>query len=402
MAPPCYFGTVGGVFVAHFGTLPVIARVGAALVLVAAAVSTAPAAAAQSVRDVVARAYAPLLEEYDVSGMAVAVTVNGEQHFVDFGVAARDTQAPVSRDTIFEIGSLSKAFTATLAGYASARGALALSDRPSRYMPELAGTPIDEARLRNLGTYTGGGLPLQFPEGVTNRDQMVEFFQRFQPDAAPGAIREYSNPSIGLLGHVASIALRGDYVQLLQREVLPGLGLSRSFVDVPDALMGAYAWGYNKDGEPVRVNPGVFDSEAYGVKSTAADMVRFIERNLDPAGLEPVLRQAVRDTQVGVFEVGPMVQGLGWEQYPYPVPLDRLLAGNSSEMATRPQAATPIAPQSTGPAGLFNKTGSTDGFGAYAAFVPERRIGIVMLANKNFPIAARVTAAHAVLTALAP
>lgn len=68
-----------------------------------------------------------------------------------------------------------------------------------------------------------------------------------------------------------------------------------------------------------------------------------------------------------------------------------------------PQPARPLAPQSVGPAGLFNKTGSTTASApAYVAFVPDRHIGIVMLANKNLPIAARVTAAHAVLSALAP
>ena len=50
---------------------------------------------------------------------------------------------------------------------------------------------------------------------------------------------------------------------------------------------------------------------------------------------------------------------------------------------------------------LFNKTGSTNGFAAYVVFVPQKRIGLVMLANRNFPIVARVNAAYAVLDALA-
>lgn len=362
--------------------------------------STAPAASADP-GAVVERAFAPLLDQYDIPGMAVAVTVDGREHFYEFGVSSRQTREPVTEDTLFEIGSVSKTFTATLAGYAATHGALNLSDRPSRHLPALAGTPIDEVRLKNLGTYTAGGLPLQFPEAVTDDGRMIAYFQQFKPAAPRGQIRQYSNPSIGLFGYITARALNGRFADLLQSQIMRGLGLTGSFVTVPESARNSYAWGYDRNDQPVRVNPGVFDAEAYGVKSTVADMIRFIERNIDPGQLEPTLREAVESTQVGLYQVGPMVQGLGWEQYPYPVSLDQLLAGNSSEMAMSPQPAIPLTPPSVGPAGLFNKTGSTDGFGAYAAFVPERRVGIVMLANKNFPVPARVTAAHTVLDAVA-
>jgi len=57
-------------------------------------------------------------------------------------------------------------------------------------------------------------------------------------------------------------------------------------------------------------------------------------------------------------------------------------------------------PQAPSQPTLFNKTGSTNGFGAYVAFVPARQIGVVMLANKNLPIPARFIATHAVLEQL--
>ncbi|RVI40199.1 serine hydrolase, partial [Sinorhizobium medicae] len=94
-------------------------------------------------------------------------------------------------------------------------------------------------------------------------------------------------------------------------------------------------------------------------------------------------------------------QGLGWEMYAYPPKLDDLLTGNSARMALEPSKVDKIVPPSAPRKDIWiNKTGSTNGFGAYTAFVPAERIGIVMLANRNYPIAARVKAAYRILSIL--
>lgn len=352
------------------------------------------------IAEAVERAYHPLLAEYDVPGMAVAVTVDGQRYFFSYGVASRESRQRVSEDTLFEVGSISKTVTATLACWAEATGALSLDDHPGRLMAAVRSTAIDRATLLHLGTYTAGGLPLQFPDEVTTAPGMEAYFREWQPAAAPGAGRRYSNPSIGLLGHVTALAMGGRFADLVESRLLPKLGLFRSYIRVPAAEMGRYAWGHDKANRQIRVTPGVFDAEAYGLKSTSADLIRYVEANIAGEGLGDPLRRAVACTHVGRFRVGPMVQGLGWEQYPYPVALDRLLAGNAAAMIE----STPVVPlaASERPAGavLFNKTGSTNGFGGYVAFVPARRMGIVMLANRNFPNAARVAAAHAVLERL--
>jgi beta-lactamase class C len=109
------------------------------------------------------RAIRPLLDEHDVPGMAVALTVDGRQHFFNYGVASKAENAPVTSDTLFEIGSVSKTFTAVLASYAQILGKLSLDDHPGTHMPELPRAPIDAASLLNLGTYTAGDCPCSFP-----------------------------------------------------------------------------------------------------------------------------------------------------------------------------------------------------------------------------------------------
>jgi CubicO group peptidase (beta-lactamase class C family) len=89
------------------------------------------------------------------------------------------------------------------------------------------------------------------------------------------------------------------------------------------------------------------------------------------------------------------------EQYPYPVNLQDLLAGNSAKVSLAANPATEIEPPLQPRDDiLLDKTGSTYGFAAYVAFVPDRRIGVVILANKSYPIDARVTAGYQILTRL--
>ena len=143
--------------------------------------------------------------------------------------------------------------------------------------------------------------------------------------------------------------------------------------------------------------------EAYGVKSSARDMLRFVEINLGTAPVDATLQRAIAETHTGYYQLGAITQDLIWEQYRYPVSVDDLVHGNSAKVSfeTLPVQALqpPLAPQQ---AVWINKTGATNGFGAYVAFVPSRKLGIVILANRNYPNEARVRLALRVLKALAP
>jgi beta-lactamase class C len=363
--------------------------------------SHAAGVGADHVRQAVDAAIEPLMSKDGIPGMAVGVIVDGKPRVFNYGVASTQSRQPVTGGTLFELGSVSKTFTATLTAWAQVDNRLALSDEVGKYLPVLRGTPFGSVTLLDLGTHTPGGLPLQVPDEIHDDAQLMRYFAAWRPAYAPGTYRTYANPGIGALGLIAATSMQQDFTVLIERRLFPALGLRDSFIDIPVDKAGDYAQGYTKDGKPIRMTGGVLAPEAYGVKSTAADMLRFIAANMDMLKLDGALQRAITDTHTGYFNAGPMTQDLIWEQYPYPVALKSLLEGNGASMALDATPVTaiqpPLAPQQNV---WINKTGSTNGFGSYVAFVPGKRMGIVILGNRNFPIADRVAAAHKILTAI--
>lgn len=355
-----------------------------------------------SIQRTVDAAIQPLMAKDGVHGMAVGVIVAGQPYVFNYGVASTETGRPVTQDTLFEIGSVSKTFTATLASYAQVSGKLSLSDRTSQYLPSLQGSPFGQVSLVNLGTHTPGVLPLQVPDEIQNDEQFLRYLKAWKPGCTPGTCRTYSNPGIGTLGLITAKSMGEEFTPLMQQRLFPALGLKNSYIDVPSARMPDYAQGYKKDGAPIRVAPGVLSAEAYGVKTTATDLTRFLQANMNLVQIDGTWQRAVTATHTGYFTAGVMTQDLIWEQYPYPVALKTLLEGNSTAMAMKATPVTaikpPLAPQQDV---WINKTGSTNGFGTYVAFIPGKQLGIVMLANKNVSIEDRVTVAHRILSALA-
>lgn len=375
---------------------------GACVALLGAGPCLAQAQTDQQIQSAVDTAIRPILQSQGVPGMAVAVTVNGKPHYFNYGVSSKESAQAVTENTLFEIGSVSKTFTATLGAYANATGKLSLSDKASKVLPALQGSAFDNVSVLQLGTYMAGGLPLQFPDEADHADKMLGYFKQWKPVYPAGTQRLYSNPSIGLFGYLAAHNLGLPFDEAMEKTLLPKLGLTHTFLRVPQDQMSVYAQGYDKNDKPVRVDPGALDSEAYGIKTSTADMIRYVQANLKPASLEKPLQQAIATTHTGYYTVGDMTQGLGWERYSYPISLDKLLGGNSTPMAMQAHKVQWLTPPQPEPESvLINKTGSTGGFGAYVAFVPAKDIGIVILANKNYPIPERVKAAHQILSALA-
>lgn len=351
--------------------------------------------------DIVNQTFKPLIKAQAIPGMAVAVIYQGKPHYFTYGVADVAKTQPVTTQTIFELGSVSKTFTGVLGGDALARGEVKLSDPATKYWPGLTGKQWQGITLLDLATYTAGGLPLQFPDEVSDEAALLKFYQNWQPDWAPGTRRQYANSSIGLFGALMIKPSGMGFEEAMVKRVLQPLDLKHTWIHIPASEQSQYAWGY-RDGKAVHVGPGMLDAEAYGVKSTVEDMAGWVQANMNPQQVsEPTLQQGIARAQSRYWRIGSMYQGLGWEMLNWPVAAATVINGSDNKVALAAQSVAaiepPIAPVK---ASLVHKTGSTNGFGAYVAFIPEKQIGIVMLANKAYPNPERVKAAYTILDKL--
>ncbi|EMO4999262.1 ADC family extended-spectrum class C beta-lactamase [Acinetobacter baumannii] len=352
----------------------------------------------QEIKKLVDQNFKPLLEKYDVPGMAVGVIQNNKKYEMYYGLQSVQDKKAVNSSTIFELGSVSKLFTATAGGYAKNKGKISFDDTPGKYWKELKNTPIDQVNLLQLATYTSGNLALQFPDEVKTDQQVLTFFKDLKPKNSIGEYRQYSNPSIGLFGKVVALSMNKPFDQVLEKTIFPALGLKHSYVNVPKTQMQNYAFGYNQENQPIRVNPGPLDAPAYSVKSTLPDMLSFIHANLNPQKYPADIQRAINETHQGRYQVNTMYQALGWEEFSYPATLQTLLDSNSEQIVMKPNKVTAISKEPS--VKMYHKTGSTTGFGTYVVFIPKENIGLVMLTNKRIPNEERIKAAYAVLNAI--
>lgn len=360
---------------------------------------TSPAKAA-SFTEQARNAFQPVMKEYDIPGLIVGITRNGKHDFYAAGVASRADNRLVTPDTLFELGSMSKIFNVTLAALAEERGKFSLDDTVAHHVCADTCSIGERLTLMDLATHHSGGLPLQVPDSITDVDGLVSWLKNWCP-LQPGT-RSYSNISIGMLGYITGKAIGSDYKQVMQNVLFPAFGLRHTWIDVPQSEMAHYAWGYDrKTNAPIRMNPGVLADEAYGVKSSAWDMLKVLDVEMGRGKASEELHKAVTRTHEGQYTTAFFTQDMIWEQYDWPASLQKITLGNGYDFIMKPQPekklSPALAPQKNV---LLNKTGSTNGFGGYIAMLPSKNIGIVVLANKNYPNEARVTAVYSLIESL--
>ena len=303
-------------------------RLAAALAVLAVVDITTPAAAAQQagddwrlpsddeIRGLIAARNAPRPGQ----GIVIGILGPEGERIVAGGTGAG---AGFDATTVFEIGSITKVFTALLLADMADKGEVSLDDPAAKYlpaghrMPERGGRPIT---LTDLATHRSG-LPrmaddmwaISHPDGQFadyTEERLLAFLDRHQLTREPGAQFEYSNLGMGLVGYLLTRVAKSDYETLVRTRITGPLGMNDTMITIPPSHAARLAAPLDAYMRPVKPIEMAALAGAGAVRSTVADMLIFARALLDPTSpVAPALKTAlsVRTPGENRFE-----QALGW------------------------------------------------------------------------------------------
>ena len=332
----------------------------------------------------------PSLAEIDASvaktlaqgspGMAVAVGKGGRVLLSrGYGFADLEHRAPVTRDTVFSLASITKQFTAAALLLLAEEGKLKLDEPVSKYVPELP--QGRRVTLYQLLVQTSG-IPdyAEDPAGSSTKSvaktpaEMLAWISRLSPPLQfePGSKWAYSNSNYALLGLIAERVSGEPLSALFQRRLFTPAGLRNTAFDDPADVVPHRARGYRKDAKAPSgfanadwISPTI-PGPAGGLRSTAEDLLRWSDalhggRILKPASLRRLTRAGLltngRTTKFGMPEA--------WQK------------GLNSDYAM----GFFLTPTAYGR--RLSHGGDVDGFSTWLAHYPERQVTIALLINSQ-------------------
>jgi serine-type D-Ala-D-Ala carboxypeptidase/endopeptidase len=271
------------------------------------------------------RLVAPYIEHDIVVGMAVGVLAEGRQWSAGYGRISAAVDRSPEGQTVYEIGSITKAFTGILLGDAVAREQVTLEQAARELLPEGVTMPANgEApiQLRHLATHTSGlpRLPDNMqpanpsnPYAAYSPDRLHTFLNGHQLRRAPGVASEYSNLAMGLLGYLLALRSAMDFDQLVAERIAQPLGMTSTAVALNPSMRERLAPPHRADGSPDANWDLSTLAGAGGLRSTVDDMLRLLAAHLEPP--EGTLAKAIElawQLQPEPTEKPAAAMGLGW------------------------------------------------------------------------------------------
>lgn len=222
------------------------------------------------------------MKQQNVPGLTLAIVKDGKVIKESaYGKADLELDVPAAVDNIFEIGSITKQFTAVLSLQLAEEGKLSLSDPISKYI-EGAPASWSGITLRHMLNHQSGLKEYVFVEGLSLTEEFDNktFLDKIRPlplDFAPGTTFAYSNTNFALLGMVLEKVSGKSYSDLITERIFKPLDMSHSTLLDPDAIVEHRAHGYmNIEGHLYRTRQSTLSTIADGaIISNVEDMVKW-------------------------------------------------------------------------------------------------------------------------------
>jgi D-alanyl-D-alanine-carboxypeptidase/D-alanyl-D-alanine-endopeptidase len=301
----------------------------------------------------------------EAPAIMIGVIAGGDRMIRAFGETALGSGSRPTATTEWEIGSITKTFTAMLLALYVQRGVLRYDDPLQKYVPNGVNVPSYGGRpitLVELATHTSGLPKDPNLHGVRHLDSatMYQRLGAYQLTRAPGERFEYSNWGFALLAHALMRASGESYENLVEREICAPLGMIDTRIDLTPAELARQAQGYSPEGFPRphdNVTWPAFNG-AGALRSTTDDLMRYLAFNLGQSKtpLDALLPDLQKRWHRGA-RAGTAV-GLAWQMQPM---------------------------RGTGKTVIW-KNGAASGFFSYIGLVKETGTGVIVLTNRKVAV----------------
>jgi len=317
------------------------------------------------------------MQALKVPGAAVAIVRNDSVIYrKGYGTLAKGSQTPVNEQTLFEIGSSSKAFTATLVAMMVSDGKMRYDDLVSKYLPDFKlSDPVASAQVTirdGLAHRSGIGRgELVWLDAGVSREEILHRVRFLKPESQFRSRWSYQNMMYLAAGEAAGKAAGTTWDDLVQRRLFTPLGMTSSFPTYRGVTTSNLATAHAMDHDTVE-KKSRFDAEniapAGAILSTATDMAQWLRFQLNDGvvdGKRLVSSLALRETHTPQMIVGAAggpgandqvlfnTYGMGWIVQDY-----------RHELA-------------------WQHGGNTPGMTTAVGMLPEKKFGVVVLTNMD-------------------
>jgi D-alanyl-D-alanine-carboxypeptidase/D-alanyl-D-alanine-endopeptidase len=309
-----------------------------------------------------------LVDGHKIPGIAIALLTPEGTFFYNYGAFTWESDQEIDEHTLFEIGSITKVFTATLLANAVEEGLLTLDTPAQELAPEGVTMPLkvdQDITLRDIASHRSGlpRMPSNFmPERNLNpyadytAEKMYAYLDGLKLGRAPGEQYEYSNLGFMLLGDLLERAYGRSYEELVSEVIAGPLDMPDTVLTLTEGQQARFALAHSG---PYPVEAWDFLLPGVGaLKSTTSDLIRFMQANMYPADDQP--GRAMQLIRAECYETGntsvEVCLGIHtWHVY--------------GKM-------------------IYQHDGQTGGYHSFAGFAPEDGTAVVVLANSNESISA--------------